>query len=201
MDVHGVIFVYGVLAVVGILVLAWFTLMFAASYFSEGIAASYGRVRRRLTPLALTGAWGAATLAMAGSLYFSEIAHFPPCTLCWYQRIAMYPLVLILGVAVIRRDIAVRIYAIPLALIGAAISAYHLYVQWFHVELSGCSETAPCNQYWFREFGFISIPFLAFVAFALVITFLLIPARGRDESVEPGPEVPKPADEGDDAVA
>ena len=60
-------------------------------------------------------AWIPALLAMIGSLYYSEIVHYQPCTLCWYQRIAMYPLVLILGIAAWRRDLGVRIYAIPLA--------------------------------------------------------------------------------------
>ena len=178
MDIHGVTFVYGLLAVVGILVLAWFGLMFAASRLSEGIAESYANVRRRLTPLSLTLAWSVATLAMAGSLYFSEIANFPPCTLCWYQRIAMYPLVLILGIAAIRRDIGIRIYAIPLALIGAGIATYHYILEWFpEIDTGACVVGTPCTTVWFREFGFVSIPFLALVAFLLIITFLLIPQR------------------------
>jgi disulfide bond formation protein DsbB len=198
MDIQGVIFLYGVLAVVGVLVLAWFGLMFVAARFSDGVAASYHDIRVRLTPLAITGAWGVATLAMAGSLYFSETANFPPCQLCWYQRIAMYPLVLILGVAALRRDTSVRWYAIPLALVGAAIAAYHLYVQWFSVELAGCAVDAPCHQAWFREFGFISIPFLALVAFLLVVVFLLIPLRQGDE--DPDDEDEDAGDAADEAA-
>ena len=189
MDIHGVTFVYGVFAVIGILILAWFGLMFVASRFSDGLAESYGNVRRRLAPLSLTLAWSAATLAMAGSLYFSEIANFPPCTLCWYQRIAMYPLVLILGIAAIRRDIGIRVYAIPLAAIGAAISLYHYVLEWFpEIDTGACVVGTPCTVVWFREFGFISIPFLALVAFLLIITFLLIPQRraaGDDELAAP----------------
>ncbi len=119
MDVGAVIFVYGLLALVGIVALFWLGLMFVASHLSEPVDQSFSRLRRRLSPLAITGAWAAATLAMAGSLYFSEIAHYTPCTLCWYQRIAMYPLVLILAIAAIRRDIGIRRYAIPLAAVGA----------------------------------------------------------------------------------
>jgi disulfide bond formation protein DsbB len=183
MDVQTVILVYGILAVVGILVLAWFGLMFVASRFSEGLAESYANVRRRLTPLAVTGAWSVATLAMAGSLYYSEIAHFPPCTLCWYQRIAMYPLVLILGIAAIRRDTAIRLYAIPLALVGAAISSYHYLLEWFpELDTGACVVGVPCTTVWFREFGFVSLPFLALVAFLLVITLLLIPMRKGAET-------------------
>ena len=194
MDIHGVTFVYGVFAVIGILILAWFGLMFVASRVSDGLAESYDNVRRRLAPLSLTLAWSAATLAMAGSLYFSEIANFPPCTLCWYQRIARYPLVLILGIAAIRRDIGIRVYAIPLAAIGAAISLYHYVLEWFpEIDTGACVVGTPCTTVWFREFGFISIPFLALVAFLLIITFLLIPPRraaGDDE-------LPAPSDDGE----
>ena len=108
MEVTTVITLYGIGALVGVLTLVWFGLMFVASRLSDGIAESYDDLRSRLAPMALTLAWGVALLATAGSLYFSEVANYLPCTLCWYQRIAMYPLVLILGIAVLRRDTAVR---------------------------------------------------------------------------------------------
>lgn len=178
MDVQAVIFIYGLLAVVGILILAWFALMFVASRFSDGVADPFGAVRLRLTPYAIVGAFVVALLAMGGSLYFSEVAGFPPCLLCWYQRIAMYPLALILLIAALRRDVSVRWYAIPLALIGAAISIYHNIIQWYpELDAVACVEGVPCTAYWFRQFGFISMPFLALVAFLLITTFLLIPVR------------------------
>lgn len=192
MDVQTVISIYSVLAVVGILILAWFGLMFVASLVSDGIAESFGNVRRRLSTVAIVAAFIVALLAMAGSLYFSESAHFKPCLMCWYQRIGMYPLVLILGIAAIRRDVGVRIYAIPLALVGIAISIYHYFLQWFpEISATSCDVDAPCTAYWFREFGFISIPFLALVAFALVITFLLIPMRHSAEKAELEDEAPE----------
>jgi disulfide bond formation protein DsbB len=182
MEVTTVITLYGLGALVGIIVLAWFGLMSVASLFSGDVAASFARLRGRLTPLALTAAWGVATLATAGSLYFSEVANYLPCTLCWYQRIAMYPLVLILGIAMFRRDIAVRIYAIPLALVGAAIASYHYLLEWFpEIDTGACSAVIPCTQVWFREFGFVSMPLLALIAFGLVIAFLLVPLRSSDE--------------------
>ena len=197
MEVETVRSLYGVAGIIGILVLAWFGLMFVVSRFSDGIAESYDNVRRRLTPVALFLAWAVSALAMAGSLYFSEVANYTPCTLCWYQRIAMYPLVLILGIAAIRRDLSIRLYGIALAGVGAAISAYHIYVQWFQVNTAGCSVDAPCSQYWLKEFGFVSIPVLAFIAFLLVITFLLVPMLRSDdadegEAGEAGDEVPDP---------
>lgn len=178
MDVLTVISIYGVLALVGLLAIIWFGFMYAASRLSASIAESYGRLRLRLSPLAITAAWGVATLATAGSLYFSEVAHYTPCTLCWYQRIAMYPLVLILGMAAWKRDVGIRLYAIPLAVVGAGISSYHYLIEWFpEADAGACSAGIPCTAVWFREFGFVSLPFLALIAFLLVITFLLIPAR------------------------
>lgn len=127
-------------------------------------------------------AGGVAAFATVGSLYLSESAGLIPCTLCWYQRIAMYPLVLILGIAMFRRDIAVRIYAIPLALVGAAIASYHYLLEWFpEIDTGACSAVIPCTQVWFREFGFVSMPLLALIAFGLVIAFLLVPLRSSDE--------------------
>jgi disulfide bond formation protein DsbB len=181
MDVNTVILIYGVLAVAGILILAWFGLMFVASRFSDGIADSFDDARERLGPYAVTAAFVVAALATIGSLYFSEVAHFRPCLLCWYQRIAMYPLALILLIAAIRRDLSVRWYAIPLALVGGAISIYHYFLEWFpDISTGACEVDNPCTAIWFREFGFISLPFLALVAFALVITFLLVPLRHSD---------------------
>ena len=178
MDVNTVITFYGVLALVGIVMLAWFGLMFVASFLSDSVAVGFDGVRERLTPFALTAAWAVALLATAGSLYFSEVAHYTPCTLCWYQRIAMYPLALVLGIAVLRRDTAVRIYVLPVAIVGAVISTYHYLLEWFpQIDTGTCSAAIPCTQVWFREFGFISLPFLALIAFGLIIAFLLIPHR------------------------
>lgn len=128
--------------------------------------------------------WLAALVAgtsMAGSLYFSEIADLVPCRLCWYQRIAMYPLALILLIAAIRRDRAIRFYAIPIAVIGALISGYHYLIEW-HPELETggvCSVDVPCTFVWFRRLGFVSIPFMALCGFLAVIALLTI--RPKEE--------------------
>jgi disulfide bond formation protein DsbB len=182
MDVTFVERLYGILGLVGIVAICWFAFMAIGARFSEGIAAGLHGVRARLAPAALWGGFVVALLAMVGSLYFSDVAHFQPCLLCWYQRIAMYPLVLLLGIAAIRRDVGVRIYAVPLALIGAAISTYHILVEWQVLPSStACDPNNPCTIIWFREFGFISIATLALIAFALVIVWLLIPARTKDQ--------------------
>jgi disulfide bond formation protein DsbB len=117
-----------------------------------------------------------AATCMAGSLYFSEVADFVPCTLCWYQRIAMYPLVVILAIAAVRRDRDVWHYVVPLAGIGAAISTYHYLVEWFPEADSGvCKSTVPCTFVWFRELGFVSLPLMALCGFALIITLVTLP--------------------------
>jgi disulfide bond formation protein DsbB len=178
MDVSVVTFLYGVLAVVGIVMLIWIGVMVLVSRFSEPARYGFEGLRERATPYALVFAFIPALLAMVGSLYFSEIAHYAPCTLCWYQRIAMYPLVLLLGIAAWRRDLGIRLYAIPLASIGALISAYHYLLEWFpELDTGACTVGIPCTQVWFRQFGFISMPLLALIAFLLVIAFLLLAHR------------------------
>ena len=124
-----------------------------------------------------------AATCMAGSLYFSEVAHFVPCTLCWYQRIAMYPLVVILLIASIRRDHAIRYYVVPLASIGALISLYHYFIEWFpDAETGICSTTVPCSLQWFDAvFGFISLPFMALCGFALIISLVTLPPQEIDQ--------------------
>jgi len=184
-DVDTVITIFGVLALVGIVILAWYWLMAFASLLADGVHEGFTNLRFRLSPLAVTAAWGVALLASAGSLYFSEVVHYTPCTLCWYQRIAMYPLVLILGIALVRRDTAVRIYAIPLAAIGAVVSIYHYLLEWYPtLDYGACSAGIPCTQVWFRAFGFVSMPLLALIAFGLVITFLLIPPRSSTAALD-----------------
>jgi disulfide bond formation protein DsbB len=129
--------------------------------------------------VALWLAWLVAAVAMAGSLYFSESAHFTPCRLCWFQRCAMYPLAVILLVAAIRRDRAIRWYAVPLAAIGSAVSVYHYVLEWEpSLETGACALTGPaCSFVWFREFGFVTLPFMALCGFVTVIVLLLVTRR------------------------
>ena len=125
-----------------------------------------------------------AAACMAGSLYFSEVADFVPCTLCWYQRSAMYPLVVILGIAAFRHDRDVRFYVIPLASIGAVISTYHFFVERFpDIEGGFCSSSIPCNVQWFDPvFGFVSLPFMALCGFVLIISLTSLRPQEIDQS-------------------
>lgn len=111
--------------------------------------------------------------AMVGSLYLSEIANLPPCRMCWWQRFAMYPIAVVLGVAAWRDYPRVRIPVTVAATVGAAIALYHYLVQWFpDLEGNSCSITVPCTTAWFRVFGFISIPYMALSAFAFVLVMM-----------------------------
>jgi disulfide bond formation protein DsbB len=128
--------------------------------------------------IALPLAWLVALTATLGSLYFSEVANFEPCTLCWYQRIAMYPLAVILGIAALRKDRRVWIYGVPLAGIGAAIAGYHYLVERFpDLDQGACSATLPCTFVWFEELGFVTLPFMALAGFLFIIALLTLPTR------------------------
>jgi disulfide bond formation protein DsbB len=142
-------------------------------------------LRSYVRPHALATAWIVAAISTAGSLYLSEVGHLPPCTLCWYQRIAMYPLVLILAIAAFRRDGAVRRYVLPLVAGGALISIYHYQLQRFPRQSSlACALDTPCTAVWVWRFHYISIPFMALSAFALIALLVLIAGRSRPHDTD-----------------
>ncbi len=119
-------------------------------------------------------AWLVSVIATLGSLYFSEIRGFIPCELCWYQRILMYPISLLLGIAIFRGDFSVKIYVLPMAVIGWCISLFHYLEQKVpgFAEIKPCSNGVPCNAEYINWLGFITIPFLALTAFTLIIILL-----------------------------
>lgn len=116
-----------------------------------------------------------AAVATLGSLYLSEIAHLVPCTYCWYQRIAMYPLVVVLGIAAWRNDRTVGRYVVPIAIIGGGIGVYHYAVQNVPSLQGGaaCSTGVPCSTAYFEQFGFMSIPYMAASAFAVILVLMM----------------------------
>lgn len=119
-------------------------------------------------------AWLVALVAMLGSLYFSEVRHFVPCTLCWYQRILMYPLAIVLGIASYRQDSAVRSYVLPLSVFGMVVAGYHVLEQ--NIPGFGapalCRAGIPCSLHYIHWLGFISIPVLSLTAFTLITALL-----------------------------
>ncbi len=120
-------------------------------------------------------AWLIALLATVGSLFFSEVMQMPPCVLCWYQRIAIYPLVAIIGTGIVMHDRSMKIYAVPLVLAGLAVSIYHnlLYYGFIPKSITPCTEGVPCNAVQIEWLGFITIPLMGFGAFVSMALCLL----------------------------
>lgn len=120
--------------------------------------------------------------ATLGSLYLSEIAHFEPCKLCWFQRIFMYPLPIILGVALYKNLKEVRDFVLPLSVIGGLIAIYHYYFQISGNPLIPCSAvgfSVSCSQRFFTHFGYITIPWMSFSAFLMVSVLMKLAANFR----------------------
>ena len=138
---------------------------------------SRAALRKELQATTLELATLIAIGATLGSLYFSEVRNFVPCEYCWYQRIAMYPLALILLIASVRRDKNIIPYALTLSLAGFGISAYHYQLQLFPEQSSSCGLDASCTYRWIEVFGFVTIPLLALTSFAFISMILIATPR------------------------
>lgn len=127
-----------------------------------------------------------ALVSLLGSLYYSEVVGYAPCSLCWYQRIAMYPLVVIMGIAAWKRDAGIRGYVLPLMVIGGVFALYQYIIGYFpDAEILGCSLDVSCTERYIWEFGFVDFPFMSFVGFSLMISLMLWSSPGdRTESDE-----------------
>lgn len=127
-----------------------------------------------------------ATSATLASYVLSEVIEFVPCTFCWYQRILMFPLPLILGAAVLRRDKLAYFYVLPLSVIGMAVSGYHSLLQWGVIsegEVSSCSLIGPsCGEPEILWLGFLTIPFGAFLTFTGISSLMYLSARRQEKS-------------------
>ena len=130
-------------------------------------------------------AWLQALVATLGSLFFSEVMQLPPCVLCWYQRIMMYPLVLTLTVGILLFDRRVRYYVLPLSVIGLMISIYHnlLYYGVIPESLAPCTTGISCTTRQIEWLGFITIPLLALVAFTVITLSIVFYKRGAEDYV------------------
>ena len=120
--------------------------------------------------------WIIATVSTLGSLFFSEIMELPPCALCWYQRVFMFPLVLIFLVGLFPFDKRITRYALPLAFAGWGFAFYHylLYSGIIPESLQPCSQGVSCSETYLDLFGFITIPMLSLISFSTIIALLLI---------------------------
>ena len=121
-------------------------------------------------------AWLIASAAALGALFFSEIMQLPPCTLCWYQRIFMFPLVLILPVGLFPFDPKVVRYALPLAVIGWLVAVFQMLLVAGIIpeKLEPCTQGVPCSETVIEWFGFVTIPLLSVAAFASIIALLVL---------------------------
>ena len=120
--------------------------------------------------------WVLAAAATLGSLFFSEVMGLKPCVLCWYQRIFMYPLVVVLLVGMFPLDKRVVRYALPLAVIGLLFAVYHylLYSGYIPESLQPCDQDASCAEISLELFGFITIPMLSILSFTAIIGLLVL---------------------------
>lgn len=130
-------------------------------------------------------AWVQSLVAMLGSLYFSEVRHFTPCVLCWYQRILMYPLTVLIAVGLIRKDKNIPYYVLPLSLIGTLIAAYHnlLYYKILPDSLTPCVAGVSCTTRFFAWYGFITIPLLSLTAFLVIDICMVLFLKWKKQKV------------------
>ena len=120
-----------------------------------------------------------AVAATIGSLYYSEIMKFPPCTLCWYQRICIYPLVIIFGAALLTDDHRHQKYSLPLLLTGLGLAVYHnlVYFGVIAQELIPCTGSISCSARQLELFGFVTIPLLALMSFLAMIVLVFFEGK------------------------
>lgn len=186
----------GVLALGALVLVAAAAALSALALVVPAARRALAAVRAALAGQGLGLAWLVATVATAGSLWLSEGAGFPPCRLCWYQRGAMYPLVAVLGLAARGRALRIRPLVLVVVALGATVSTWHVLIERYpSLESStGCDLTNPCSIRWIEEFGFLTIPTMALLAFALIATVLLLdpgpPPRAAADEAEPAIPVP-----------
>ncbi len=127
----------------------------------------------------LFSAWVLVTVSTLGSLFFSHIMEFAPCVLCWYQRICLFPLVIILATGLFPFDKRVIKYSLPLAIAGWITAFYHnlLYSGIIPQDLQPCSKGVSCTEKYIDLFGFLTIPMLSLISFSIIITLLILLKR------------------------
>lgn len=177
----------------------------AARSGAPGARRLWSAVKAELDGGALGVAWLVAAVCTTGSLWFSEVAGFQPCRLCWIQRACMYPLTLVLAVAAWGRHRAAapsaastaagptwrrgRQLALALAGVGAAVATYHVAIERFpSLETGACDPAVPCTVVWFERLGVVTLPYMALSGFVLIITLLAASTPGRhdgDRSTSP----------------
>jgi disulfide bond formation protein DsbB len=176
---------YAVLALIADAMVVVVVMGFLLTRTSPAGREAWRRFRDAVTPFALHMAWIVAMLATLGSLYLSQIAKLTPCEFCWFQRICMYPLSLLLGIAAFRGDTGIaKKYFLTMSIVGAALATYHYQLEHIANEPTVCGTAVPCDMAAFNIFGFISVPFLSLAAFLLITTLLLLGRAPSDEETD-----------------
>ena len=131
----------------------------------------------------LFACWLVVTGATLGSLFFSEVMELPPCSLCWYQRLFMFPLPLVVGAGLFPFDRNVVRYALPLAVFGGLVAVYHLLLQYGVIpeDAAPCRQGVSCSDAQIELFGFLSIPMLSLLAFAAAAALLMLVHRSASK--------------------
>lgn len=147
----------------------------------SGFRAFRSEVADDIRNISLWLAFFVAAGATAGSLYFSEVADYVPCQLCWFQRICMYPLVGILFVAALRKDRSARWYCLPMLVAGMGVSGYHYFIEWKPAfGESACATGPSCTDVWFRTMGFVTLAFMALCGFLAILLLLFVEPRRKE---------------------
>jgi disulfide bond formation protein DsbB len=179
---HDTIVALSVLGVVGQVLVALGLL--AALLALVGVRAPLDGIRRALWGYELWGAFVVAAVATGGSLFFSEVAGYPPCEFCWFQRICMYPLSILILLLAWRGEHRLARYLVVLPIAGTCISIVHILIENNVIaEPASCQITSlvGCGTKWINEFGYMTIPTLALTGFLLLIGFLVLAGTGEAE--------------------
>jgi disulfide bond formation protein DsbB len=179
---HNTIVLLSVLGVIGQVIVGIMIVVGLLALF--GVRGPLNGIRRLLWGYELWAAFVVAAIATGGSLFFSQIANFPPCELCWFQRICMYPLSILTLLMALANDNRAARYLFPLPVVGACVSIYHLLIENGVIkEPNQCLQSAPggCAVKWINEFGYMTIPTLALTGFLLLIGFLVLANTGVAE--------------------
>lgn len=157
------------LASYGTLLLLFGTALSLGALAGMRIPTSLARILARYG-LALAAALSAFAVTL--TLYYSEVLGQAPCSLCWVQRVFLYPQVLLFGIAALRSDTRIVLYTTALSLVGAVTALYHHALQVGGISLAPCAATGPqCTEVTFLTWGFITFPFMAFALFVFLIAF------------------------------
>ncbi len=135
------------------------------------------RIIAGIQPYARILAFIIAMVSMSGSLFYSEVAKYTPCLLCWWQRIFMYPQTLIIAMGIIKNDKNAADYSIGLSAVGAIIATYHYYIQLGGKSFFSCAQigfSSECSERFSLEFGYVSIPMMALSAFVAIMILMII---------------------------